>query len=140
MKQERRAYEWSILSYTLNKNNEYGDDDPDFADEDLRDDDPHFADELKYLFRWFGKDNPFIKEKRFTKVRFNDLLYNGKKVFGNLEMKLWRLDKNGDWDNDYAQIEDGTGKILPSDYYGWKVPKKYQNELNKYLVDINIKK
>ena len=49
-------------------------------------------------------------------------------------MKLWRLDKNGDWDNDYAQIEDGTGKILPSDYYGWKVPKKYQNELSVDFV------
>ena len=122
IERKRRAYEWSILWYSMDKNGDY------------EDPDPEFADELKDLFRYFGENIPFAKEKRFTKVNLNEVLANGKDAFGNLEIKVWRWDSNlGEWDNDYAQIEDKTGKILPSDYYGWKVPKKYQQELNKFL-------
>ena len=122
MKQERRAYEWSILWYSMDREGNY------------EDSDPEFADELKYLFLPFGKDIPFIKEKKFTKVNLYTKFYNGKNAFGNLELKVWRWDKRvDDWEPDYAQIENGTGKILPSDHYGWKIPKKYQAELNKYL-------
>ena len=121
MKQERRAYEWSIFYFT-------GGD-----AKHPENDDPQFHDELKHFFNYYGKDNPFVKEMKFREVKLPDESVDGEALYGNLEIKLWRLDKNGDWDNDYAQIEDGTGKILPSDYYGWKVPKKYQNELNKYL-------
>jgi hypothetical protein len=122
IERKRRAYEWSILWYTMDRNGDY------------EDSDPEFADELKDLFGYFGENIPFAKEKRFTKVNLNEVLANGKNAFGNLEIKCWRWDSSlGEWDNDYAQIEDKTGKILPSDYYGWKVPKKYQLELNKFL-------
>jgi len=122
MKQERRAYEWSILWYSMDKDGHY------------ENSDPEFADELKNLVRQFGKDVPFTKEKRFTKVNLNEVFADGKDAFGNLEIKVWRWNKRtDDWDCDYAYIEDGTGKILPSDYYGWKVPKKYQVELNRFL-------
>ena len=122
MKQERRAYEWSILWYSMDKDGYY------------EDSDPEFADELKHLFNHFGKDIPFAKERKFTEVNLNEVFYNGKDAFGNLEIKVWRWNKRlDDWDCDYAYIEDGTGKILPSDYYGWKVPKKYQVELNRFL-------
>ena len=122
MKQERRAYEWSILWYSIDK------------DGNREDSDPQFADELKHLFNRFGKDIPFGKEGKFTKVDLNEVFYNGKDAYGDLEMKVWRWDsRHDDWDCDYAYIENGTGKILPSDHYGWKVPKKYQAELDRLL-------
>ena len=53
-------------------------------------------------------------------------------------MKVWRWNSRiSDWDSDYAYIENQTGKILPSDSYGWKVPKKYQAELNRLLKRSN---
>jgi len=122
MVQERRAYEWSILWYSMDKDGNYVDSDPEFADE------------LKYLLRPFGKDIPFAKEKKFTEVNLNRKFADGEDAFGNLEIKVWRWNfRIGDMDCDYAYIEDGTGKILDSDYYGWKVPKKYQTELNRFL-------
>ena len=125
MEKKRRAYEWSILWYSMDKDGYY------------EDSDPEFSDELKDLFRPFGKDIPFIKEKKFTEVNLCTKFYNGKNAFGNLELKVWRWDSRiDDWDCDYAYIEDGTGKILPSDHYGWKVPKRYQVELNKYIKGV----
>ena len=117
MNKERRAYEWSILYYY----------------EGYDDADPDFNDSLKNLL---GGDlsHPFLKERKFTNVKQCIDTENGKQLFGDLEMKLWRWDSGlGEWDNDYAHIEDGTGKILPSDNNGWKVPKKYQAELDRFL-------
>ena len=126
IERKRRAYEWSILWYSMDKDGNY------------EDSDPEFADELKYLLRKFGKDIPFVKEKKFTEVNLNEIFYNGKAACGNLDIKVWRWGKRtDDWDCDYAYIEDGTGKILPSDYYGWKVPKKYQAELDSFLKRSN---
>jgi len=122
MGQERRAYEWSILWFSMDKDGE------------CVDCDPEFADELKNLLCQFGKDIPFVKEKKFTEVNLNEVFNDGTDAFGNLEIKVWRWDSRiHDWDCDYAYIENGTGKILDSDHYGWKVPEKYQAELNRFL-------
>ena len=116
------AYEWSILFYSIDKDGFY------------EDSDPEFADELKDLFCSFGQDIPFVKEKKFREVNLNTKFVNNKNAFGNLEIKVWKWSSVfDDYEPDYAQIENGTGKILPSDHYGWKIPKKYQAELNKYL-------
>ncbi|BCV02669.1 MAG: hypothetical protein CM15mV56_040 [uncultured marine virus] len=49
-------------------------------------------------------------------------------LFGGLEMKVWRWSpRHDDWDCDYAQIEKGTGKILPSITMVGKYLKKYQS-------------
>ena len=50
MQQKRRAYEWSIIWFSMDKDGNY------------EDSDPEFADKLKYLLRQFGKDIPFVKE------------------------------------------------------------------------------
>ena len=117
MKQERRAYEWSILYYY----------------EGYDDEDPIFEDSLRRLLGG-GVNHPFLKERKFTNVKQCKDPEYGKQLYGDLEIKLWRWDFGlGEWDNDYSKIEDGTGKILPSDYYDWKVPKKYQVELDRLL-------
>jgi hypothetical protein len=117
MKQERRAYEWSILYYY----------------EGYDDADPIFEDSLRRLLGG-GVNHPFLKERKFTNVKQCKDPEYGKQLYGDLEIKLWRWDFGlGEWDNDYSKIEDGTGKILPSDYYDWKVPKKYQVELDRLL-------
>jgi len=117
IERKRRAYEWSILYYY----------------EGYDDANPIFEDSLRRLLGG-GFNHPFLKERKFTNVKQGKDLEYGKQLFGDLEIKLWRWDSVlGEWDNDYAHIEDGTGKILPSDNNGWKVPKKYQQELNKFL-------
>lgn len=119
MKQERRAYEWSMLYYH----------------EGYDDADPVFAEGLRSLLGG-GVKHPFLKEKKFTNISLGN--EDGKELFGDLEIKLWRWDSGlGEWDTDYSKIEDGTGKILPSDYYGWKVPKRYQVELDRFLKRSN---
>lgn len=119
MKQERRAYEWSILYYY----------------EGYDDADPIFDDSLKSLLSGDLK-HPFLKQKKFTNVSLGN--ENGKELFGDLEIKLWRWDSGlGEWDNDYSHIEDNTGKILLSDNNSWKVPNKYQVELNRFLKRSN---
>ena len=115
IERKRRAYEWSILYYY----------------EGYDDADPIFNDSLKSLLGGDFKHS-FLKEKKFTSVSLGN--ENGKELFGDLEIKLWRWDSGlGEWDNDYSHIEDNTGKILLSDNNNWKVPKKYQQELNKFL-------
>ena len=63
---------------------------------------------------------------------------------GKLEIRLqrWKYavdqwgDETGDQDFDYANLDEDWNLDMVSDYYGKKIPQRFQKELNKYF---NIK-
>lgn len=111
-------YEWSILYYLGKKDIAYNAD-------------PEFSDNLKGLTSDALDD--MLKTNTFTEARLNSIDsedYDGD-VYGDLEIKIWKF-INDEWDFDYSRV-DNNGKIQKSHWYSWKVPNKYQVELNKYL-------
>ena len=121
MEKKRRAYEWSILYYLGGKNIS-------------RNADPEFSDNLKGLS--VNALDDMLKSSTFTEARLNSVDredYDGD-VYGDLEIKIWRL-VNDEWDFDYATISN-DGIIQKSHWYNWKVPKRYQVELNKYIKGV----
>jgi hypothetical protein len=114
---KRVAYEWSVLSYVGGIENSY-------------DADPVFSDDLKSL----GLEtlNRFVKSKTFTGAKLiSKDSDNNNDVYGDLEIKIWKF-INDEWDFDYARVDD-NGTIQKSTWYNWKVPNKYQVELNQCI-------
>ena len=117
MDNKRVAYEWSVLSYVGGIENGY-------------DADPVFSDDLKSL----GLEtlNSFVKSKTFTGAKLiSKDSDNNNDVYGDLEIKIWKF-INDEWDFDYARVDD-NGVIQKSTWYNWKVPNKYQVELNQCI-------